>query len=144
MPGELQKEVPEWAGKFIQKWAEKLNIEHWIIKGKVEMCLNGNPEAWANCEQQYLINEATIGMRADIEETDEWKVYLIHELLHVAHAHIDFIVEDVVISELPEACKRMGRESYTNAYEPFIQRMAVSLLRMDEPHVESEETASES
>lgn len=120
-------EVPKWVAVFIEEWAERLMISHWRISVRMSRLIMGEPDIMALCEQQTEINGAIIHVREGLEEDEETKIFILHELIHIAHARIDHFVEGAIIARQPEMLQEISHEGYKQTYEPFVHRLAYTL-----------------
>lgn len=126
-------QVPQWAEEFVQRWAQRLNLEHWEIRLRMALSVDGDEYCKALCEQYCDINLAIITIRADAGDEAEWRVSLLHEMLHVAHARVDNYVNNAAIPEMGEGQQDFARELYRQIYEPFVDRLSWSLYQLASP-----------
>lgn len=121
--------VPEWVLEYIRLWRDVLYLRHWQIDIVIELCVNYDTDCRALTEQFPDANHARLTFRADIEETPEWKTTIIHELLHIAHARIDHLVESAFIPEMKHA-DTLAREVYHQYIESYTAQFAEILHNM--------------
>lgn len=119
-------QLPEWAADAIKTYATALNLNHWRIEAVVEQCIDDDPDTMAQCEQFNGQTRAVIHLRSDMEDTQEWRITILHEMLHVAHAHVDAMLQRVIFPHLPEAARVMADAAYRETYEPFVDSLATS------------------
>ena len=117
--------VPEWVRDYVQEWRDVLLLHEWRIHIALALCVYHDPDCRGLTETCPDVNEATITFRADIEETDDWKRTIIHELLHVRHARIDHYIQSALLPGLPDG--RLAMVVYHQYNESFIAGMANSL-----------------
>ena len=130
--------VPDWLNDYAALWIERLHLTGWKINLKIEHCINDDVCIEALTTQRPQLNEATISFRSDVEDTENWRITVIHELLHVLHARIDRFLEFAVFPEmLSDEGRRIVREGYSQHYESFTHGLAVVLYRMWEVKSES-------
>lgn len=126
-----RKHVPDWVQPYLEKWQKRLGLSEWSITVRAVLCVNEDPEARACCEQFPDISNAIITLRADIEDNGTWKATLLHELLHIAHARIDHLIETAIIPELPAGTQDLARRVYRHPVEPFIESLAFAFWQME-------------
>ncbi len=123
-------EIPEWAEKYIYLWRSRLLLEHWRLYLRTELCLFDDPQCRGGCEADSHTNTAHLTFRADISNDDSWRQTVIHEIIHVTHAHIDHAVECVIIPELPSAAQELAKNAYRQQMESFVASLATTLYRL--------------
>jgi hypothetical protein len=121
--------VPEWLRLYILAWCDRLHLKDWEIKAAIELCVNDDPQTRGLCQQYPDNNSATLTFRADIEDIKEWRIVVIHELLHVRHSRIDHAVERVILPEVAAAVQQPMRELYHQHVESYIDYLAGTLYR---------------
>jgi hypothetical protein len=119
--------VPDWLHRYILAWVDRLALNDWRVKVTIALCVNDDPDTHALCHQQPDLNEASLTFRVDIEDTKEWRITVIHELIHVRHSRIDHAVERVMIPELASAAQQPARELYHQHVESFTAYIARTL-----------------
>lgn len=132
--------VPQWLVDRVMMWQEVLHLEHWHIRIDLALCVGDDPDTRAQCHQQHRIRMVTLTFRADIQDDEEWNAHVAHEMLHVAHAHIDEMVESL-IEHIPEQMKEYVLDQYINAVEPFVENMSRTLVSLRGIPVELPEKA---
>ena len=135
-------DVPSWATEYIAEWVERLQLGGWTVALRVQLVLDDDPDVAALCDAQSTLNFALISVRADIEDTIEWREYLLHELLHVAHARLDLFLEGAVFAQLEPAARAVVETEYTHLYESYICRLASALYGVAYPHGEARPDAA--
>ena len=85
----------------------------------------------ASTQQHSHLREARIDFRVDVDDTEEWRVIVIHELLHIAHSQIDGMVTNVILPMLGEGQGTLALEAYRQVYEPFVHMLAKTLYEME-------------
>jgi hypothetical protein len=127
--------VPDYAVEWVRYWQDKLGMWEWMIKLRLELILDNNEMCRGLTENHTHINLGRIGLRADLEDTAEWEVTLLHELLHVKHSRIDAMVYEVLGPQLGLA-DGMLQALYNQALEPYIESMANCLVGMRRDAIE--------
>jgi hypothetical protein len=89
----LDLTVPPWLSQYALAWKNRLYLNAWDVTLRIAICVNEDHETHALCEQWPDLNMARLTFRADVEDTKEWRITVIHELIHVAHSRIDRAVE---------------------------------------------------
>ena len=125
----LDLNVPDWLHRYILAWVDRLALNDWRVKIAIELYVNDDPDCHALCSQHPDLNEARLTFRADIEDTKEWRITVIHELLHVRHSRIDHAVERVIIPELAAAACQPLQTLYHQHVESFTAYLARTLYR---------------
>lgn len=128
-PVAVTTSVPQWLVDRVIMWQELLHLEHWHIRIDLALCVGDDPDNRAQCHQQHHIRMATLTFRADIQDDEEWNAHIAHEVLHVAHAQVDEMVESL-IEQLPEQMADYALKQYVNAIEPFVENMSRTLLEL--------------
>ena len=121
--------VPEWLHRYVLAWIDRLFLNDWTIRLAVELCVNNDPDTHALTHQIPDCNEARITFRADVEDTKDWRITIIHELIHVAHSRIDHAVEGVMIPELSQPARDPIQAMYHQHVESYVAFLARTLYR---------------
>ncbi len=122
--------VPGWVNDKVAKWADRLSMQEWTIGVQIAVVLDDNPDCRGLAEGQPDINYGCITLRADIEDTRDWEVTIVHELLHIKHTRIDNYIDEIVIPNLNGVSMGFAWQCYKKVMEPFIHGMAESLVGM--------------
>jgi len=122
--------VPDWVHEKIMLWVELLNMQEWTITVALDLVPNEDRDCAGLATSQPDINLGQLTLRADIEDTKEWEITIVHELLHVKHSRIDSYFEIVVAPNLNGVAPWFAWETYKRLYEPFVHSMAVSLIEI--------------
>ncbi len=127
--------VPEWISEYVSLWIGRLRLEEWSVFVRVVSRIEEAPEADGFCWQFPDLNQIQLQFQRDIEDNDDGRIVILHELLHAMHARIDRVVQNVILPALPADTDEMARRAYTDAYESYIHRLAVALynLSKEEP-----------
>jgi hypothetical protein len=115
--------VPGWVSSYADMWITRLSLEGWQLTFCLDRVVNDNPACMGLCERKANYNAAVITLRADIEDTQEWRKVLLHELLHVAAARVDNYVENAIIPDMYETGQTIARRGYTQHMESHIQNL---------------------
>jgi len=131
-------ELPSWVSTWVTYWRDKLYLHPWTIHLYPELVVANSATCEAAATNDSAYYSANIHIRADIEDTRDWRETLIHEVLHVAHARIDDVVAQALIDNLPGDAQPIAKEMYRQALEGFIELTAKSLhslyLEIEELH----------
>jgi hypothetical protein len=119
--------APGWVVSYMRTWIERLHLETWKIDVQLALCVNGDSQTHGLCEQYPDVNECCVTLRADIEDTPEWRKTIIHELLHVAHARLDHLTERAIIPQVAEAAQPLAIEVYHQHVETYIHMLTLTL-----------------
>jgi hypothetical protein len=122
--------VPGWLTEKTAKWIDRLSMREWNVAIGLALAPGNDPDCRALTEQYADINFGRITFRADAEDTNEWEIYLVHELLHIKHSRTDDVVERVIRPHLDGVASEMADSAYRRAVEPFIHSLAVSLVEL--------------
>jgi hypothetical protein len=117
-------QLPQWAERFIHHAAADLGLDAWDIDVAMDREpgeLSGN---LASVEFDCNNRRAKVTLRTDAEDSREWRVTIVHELLHIVHARVDQAVEDELLPSLPREARRMARRMYGNAVEALVEALA--------------------
>ena len=132
MPSKLETvRPPAWLVSLLKRWQTILGLNDWHIGLGLGLCPMNDPRALASVDTDPQANAAKITIRADIEDSREWRRYALHELLHVAHCRIDDCVEEAIIKSLPHDARMLARRVYNQHLEAFIEQMAAGLVRFE-------------
>ncbi len=125
-------DVPKWLTDYVSLWIRRLRLQEWDIHVAVVSRIADAPESDAFCRQLPELNRADLQFQAGIED-DKWgHIVIIHELLHVAHARLDRVVEGVIYPALAPELDDMAANAYRNTNESYTHRMAVALYDISE------------
>lgn len=125
----ISLEVPQWLMDKCNVWIARLSMEEWTVGMVIALCPNDDPDVRALAEQYPDINYGRITVRVDVEDDEEWEVSLVHELLHIKHSRIDYVVQRAIRPFLEGTAADMADIMYRGAIEPYIQSMAWTLVR---------------
>jgi len=127
--------LPDWVKSFVILWRDRLYLHQWTFRLTQELCVDGDEHVMASMSSTPAYNDAHMRIRADIEDTPEWRQIIVHEIMHTAHARIDAVVSDMIIPGLGESARPLAREAYRQVVEPFIESIADTLYELS---IESE------
>ncbi len=123
-------DTPDWLVDTIKEYAAVLKLTHWTFEIDVVLCVNDDSSNRAVCYAQPNINHACLSFRADIENTQKWHTTIWHELIHVMHAPVDQVVDDVIIPGLSSNAVGIAITAYTNPYERFTDLLSKTLSEL--------------
>ena len=125
----MNLEVPDWLRDHLSYWQNALHMWEWEIRLRLEMVLDGNEDCRGLAQPQPLISMGRIGIRADAEDTEDWEVTFVHEMLHIKHSRVDEVIYQVLGPHvnMPDG---MIEAVYKQALEPYIESMAKVLVKM--------------
>lgn len=129
-PDAPARRTPAWLHREVRFWARVLGLQAWAFTVLVVRDLE-RPNWQASAQPSPHLSEAVLKFRFDIKPTPGWRRTVAHEVLHVAHARIDHLVEDRVASRLDPATADLARDVYTDALESFVELTAYALQRCD-------------
>lgn len=123
-------DVPGYVREWLDYWHEALRLWDWEIRLYIALNLadsetcRGLTEVWSD------VSMGRIGLRADIENTEEWEQTFVHEMLHVKHGRVDDMVYRGLAPYVGGVPNDMIERVYKSTLEPYIDSMAVALVRM--------------
>lgn len=132
----INLDVPQWVQERIAWWKDKLEMWEWRLHIRLEMILDDNENCRGLCQPYPDTNQARIQFRADIEDTEEWEITILHELLHVKHSRIDDTIWHI-FGPMVNMPNETVESIYKRQNEPYIESMAQCLVRLRR---ETEET----
>jgi hypothetical protein len=80
--------VPNWVNDYIAYWKQILYLQEWTIKVQV---VDDNEDEFAcivNTECDYLRAQIKLSGSVPNEPNDEWRKYILHELIHIRTANV--------------------------------------------------------
>jgi hypothetical protein len=124
--------VPDWLTEYVALWVSRLEMgDSWTIRLQLEHCIDNDPYVEAMAYNFAHLNQGKIVFRSDVEDTENWRVTVVHELLHIKHSRIDSFLEKAVFSEMfTDEGRRIVKTGYSQHYESFIHDMACILYKM--------------
>jgi len=128
----LDLSVPDWLNDFVAEWARRLSLSDWKLTARLSLCPGDIPDCDGFTDQKPDTNAATLTFCATIEDTEYWRVVVIHELMHVAHSRIDHVFQCAIRPELPGEVQTMADTAYRQYVESYVHRMAKSLVAWGE------------
>lgn len=120
-------DVPQWIKDEVNKWADRLRMNDVKFTVRMSLAPMNQTDMAACCQQQANLNLASITVRVDAENTREWRIYLIHELVHASHMRIDSAVSEAIIPHVAEAAQSVAHKVYEQHVESYTHQMAVAL-----------------
>jgi hypothetical protein len=134
----LDLTVPGWLERKLQTWVDRLQMHEWEVRLRLDLTIDNNEDCRGQAEHYPGINLGRIVLRADVEDSEEWEITLVHELLHIKHSRIDAVVDHAFIASLAGSqsavTTAMAETVYRQAYEPFIDSMAKVLVKLSNDH----------
>ena len=125
----MNLEVPDWLRAHLTYWQNALHMWEWEIRLRLEMVLDGHEEYRGLASPYPLISMGRIGIRADVEDTEEWEVTFVHEMLHIKHSRVDEVIWHVLGPQV-DVPNEMIEAIYKQTLEPYIESMAKALVKM--------------
>lgn len=125
----MNLEVPDWLRDHLTYWQNALHMWEWEIRLRLEMVLDGNEDCRGLASPSPLVNVGRIGIRADAENTEDWEVTFVHEMLHIKHSRIDEVIYQVLGPQV-DMPDEVIEAVYKQALEPYIESMAKVLVKM--------------
>jgi hypothetical protein len=126
----LTHKVPKWLRRYTRHAIEALGLQVWAVAVRLaEQPSPTSPDADANCcsDVHYLLATLTFRPSVVAEPTNNAKVLVLHELLHLVDAHQDRVV-DLLIEQLPEAERNLAHNLVTDQREQRVTRLSRMLL----------------
>lgn len=126
------KKPPKWLRCYVRKGIEALGLQVWAVAVKLSDQPSPNdPEADANCcsNVQYLIATLTFRPSVVAKPTVSAKELVLHELLHLADAHLDRVT-DLLIDTLPEENRNLAFNLVTDQRESRVTRLSRMLVAL--------------
>lgn len=124
------RRTPAWLSREVRYWAGVLGLADWSLE--VWVVTNpGRPNWQASAAPCCNLREATLRFRQDVSPTPGWRRVVCHEVLHVAHAFVDHLVELRLAGLVDEAARQLVVDLYTDVLETFVERCAYALQVTD-------------
>jgi len=126
-------EAPEWLVELVQDTRRLLGVGgDWHVNLRVVDSPHDDPtnSAAVTPDGVYLI--ATIEVARDVENSDEGRRIVMHEVMHIAHTELDLIVSQI-LAGLPKRERRRFRKLYEDGVERFLQRTTRAMVRHIRP-----------
>lgn len=120
--------VPKWVQEFIQTCKTTLRLHPWTIETHLVQCVNRDPDNMAAVWYTPEITHAIIHLRSDMEDTDDWRATIWHELVHIKLAPIDqFVRDNLIANALDGVAARIAREQWRQVIEPTVDHLSWAL-----------------
>lgn len=116
--------MSEWLQERFRIGRKILGIpQTWSIAVRLTDKPGGNPNnaGWCNADATY--ENASIEIFDEIGEDETAITYILHELAHIATAHLDEVIEKM-LDVMSEDDRAVFRPLYESAMETFVQRLA--------------------
>lgn len=115
---------------LLKKWQKRLGLERWRVTVDFSTPLT---------DDNMQISRSKIYDDATITVNDTWKTWgiekveqlIVHELLHLVHRDIDYVIYELVDGQTSPASYELIRKAYEFADEKAIDRMAHILMTME-------------
>lgn len=121
--------VPTWLTDYIRTWIDRLDLEVWDIKVRLEMVVSENPDCMAHCDRHAAYNSAKLTFRADIEDSAYWRKIVCHEMIHIVLARADAYVFEVIIPELNSGAEDIAHNGYNQLVESAASNLTDAFWR---------------
>src|SRR5690242_16412041 len=123
--------VPAWLEHYVAHWQARLDLHEWTMEILINTVVCGDEATRGACCRDQDHNRCALVFRADIADTLAWRETVIHELVHVAMARIDDVVENAIAMTLPKPARTLAWKIYRQPIESFVARLAAALLRLE-------------
>lgn len=123
-------DAPDWVHDTIAEWLKRFELTNWEVSFKLHQCIDDNPDIRAQVEVWQNRHLACLKIRADVEDTPEWRRTLIHECCHILHERVDQLLREVVAPELPHDARRPVSAAYSNVLEEYTDQLTWVLWRL--------------
>jgi hypothetical protein len=120
--------VPDWMLKHIQDARSLFGIggPEWHVTARLTDKPLGSEDNDGGVHVDGVYMNAQIEMRDGLEDNDNARDDIYHEVLHIPHDEIDHLVSRI-IGELPEADQDRYHDLYNELVERFVQRLSRSI-----------------
>ncbi|BDI27997.1 hypothetical protein CCAX7_000480 [Capsulimonas corticalis] len=124
--------VPQWLRDYVDLWADRLGLyPEWQPIGiKLARVVYGEELTFAVSARIAKLNKATITFSCDVEDTAEWRITVVHELLHVKHTRIDAYIRECITPQLAPGAEKVADAGYDQQMESYIESFAHILYDM--------------
>ncbi len=116
--------TPQWVTDFVNEWQGRLFLHEWEIDVRLSDAPGGDNDNHGSCLATTDIRHATIELSTAIEDNDQWRQTIIHELLHVRLSPLQDFVELDLITELSNATQNMVKPMWRRILEPHVHLLA--------------------
>lgn len=116
--------VPDWAMEFLAEWKELLFLQEWDIDVRLSDAPGGDKDNHGSCLATSDIRHAAIELNVTIQDDDQWRQTIIHELLHVRLSPLQDFVDLDLIPELSTATQNMVKPMWRRILEPHVHLLA--------------------
>lgn len=130
-----KESLPKWAKTYLREWAKRLTLHEWRITAYLHPGEPGEPMGYASINRN--IQRADITIRQDVPQKpdtadlEEWKLTIIHELLHVRFANITYCVVTDILGQFGEQSYQLAYADFDTRLEQLIERMANILYELE-------------
>ena len=133
--------APDWLTAKVRQWMNRVGPRGWSWLVNVERLVHGDESAAGDCEREAPYNRVIFTFADYLTEDNEYiDEYVLHECLHAMHTSLDYVVEQVIIPQLPYEAREMAEEMYLLVYEQMIHELTLNLLEWNK---ERQEQASD-
>lgn len=133
-------DTPDWIEKYVAKWQKFLHLTQWRITSKMSLAPGDSTSTAAVCSQVQNIAEAHLIFRADAEPGQYWEETILHEILHIAHGHVDQAIYNVALLGMPQGERDKSYQVYCDAMEKFVDGLSKLLWQLEQQAKSSQET----
>lgn len=123
-----------WLKEYVTLWRNRLhlwnNAVHIHIVPEVD-----KKGSMAECRQCPNTLEYILRVHDSIEECEEWRVGIIHEMLHVLLGRVDQVVLEIMMKPIHDPMvKDIVWDAYTIQMEQVVHQLAIALYQLtDDP-----------
>jgi hypothetical protein len=127
-------DVPPELLEMVNKWRDWLLDHTWDVRISVCPAPSGDEDNGAATLNRALYRRSFIEFNTEFPEWDDsdQNVNVAHEILHVAHASVDYVVRSAIIPQLPsDSARAVALEAYKAAMEQFVSQVAQTLAHKE-------------
>jgi hypothetical protein len=139
---DTEQPIDAWLKEYVTCWQERLQLWNARIRLRIRQKDDEYPGKMATCIQDPNILEYDITFGSDITNNEEWRVVVIHEMLHVLLARTDQVVDKILVPQIADyQARTMAWDIYTIQIEQAVHQLALSWYeatkRLDFPDEET-------
>lgn len=123
-------DIPDWLHEKVRKWTHRLIDATWEVKMSMSLAPGGDASHDGVCRNQAAYRTSALEFAPDLEDATSDEI-VAHEVVHIAHASLDYVVREVIIGQLPDTAQDVAMEAYNLALEQFVTQLARNLVAME-------------
>jgi hypothetical protein len=136
-------DTPDWIKQYVDKWVARLHLTQWRVRVVMALAPGNSVYTAATCSQVQNIAEATLTFRADAEDTQDWRETILHEVLHIAHGHVDQVIYNVLLDGMAQSEKDKSYQAYCDAMEKFVDGMSKIFYQLEQEAARSSQETNQ-